>query len=187
MLYRKPWTIDQSMTIKCAAFIKGKQVGQTLEIPVRMNGITGKNLLRSTSVEKRLVNGVRGSLKNTDGEWATWAKNDSIALTFDAGVRKRMGNVTLGCLNDFGWAIHKPREVEVWLSDNDVHYEKVAEKRFVQDEIFREGRFVDDINLDFEGTGRYVRVILKGAGKCSEQHVRPGMEARICLDEVSIE
>lgn len=108
-------------------------------------------MLRSTSVEKRLVNGVRGSLKNTDGEWATWTKNDSIALTFDAGVRKRMGNVTLGCLNDFGWAIHKPRKVEVWLSDNDMHYQKVAEKRFVQDEIFREGRFVDDISLDFEG------------------------------------
>lgn len=186
-LYRKPWTIDQPMTIKCAAFIKGKQVGQTLEIPVRMSGITGKNMLRSTSVEKRLVNGVRGSLKNTDGEWATWTKNDSIALTFDAGIRKRMGNVTLGCLNDFGWAIHKPRKVEVWLSDNDIHYQKVAEKRFVQDEIFREGRFVDDISLDFEGVGRYVRIVLNGAGKCSEHHVRPGMEAQICLDEVSIE
>lgn len=186
-LYRRPWNVKQPMTLKCAAFKEGKQVGKTLVLPIRMNGITGKNLLRSNAVERRLVNGVRGSLKNTDGEWAFWTSNDSIALTFDVGVRKSLSRVSLGCLNDFGLAIHKPESVEIWMSDNDVHYWKVAERRFGMDEIFCEGRFVQELDFAFENVGRYVRVVMKGVGKCPEYHVRPGLEAQIYLDEVLIE
>lgn len=186
-LYRRPWTARQTQTLKCATFKDGKQMGQTLVLPIQMNGMTGKNMLRSSTVEKRLVNGVRGSLKNTDGEWASWAKNDSIALTFDVGSRKKMTRVSLGYLNDFGLAIHKPEKAEVWLSDNDVHYWKVAETKFEKDEVFSEGRFVKDLDLAFEDVARYVRVILRGAGRCPVHHVRPGMEAQIFLDEVLIE
>ena len=187
MLYRRPWIVKQSQTVKCATFKGGKQVGQTLVIPIQVGGMTGHNVLRSTSVEKRLVNGVRGSLKNTDGEWASWKTNDSISLTFDVGSRKRLGCVSLGYLNDFGQGIHKPQKVEVWLYDNDVHYWQVAEEAFEKDEIFCEGRYIKDMELKFENVARYVRVIMKGAGKCPEQHVRPGLESQIYLDEVMIE
>lgn len=187
MLYRRPWVVKQSQTVKCATFKEGKQVGQTLVIPIQVTGMTGRNVLRSNSVERRLVNGVRGSLKNTDGEWAFWSKNDSIALTFDVGARKKLGCVSLGYLNDFGLGIHKPQKIEVWLSDNDMHYWKVSERVFERDEVFVEGRFVKDLELKFEDVARYVRVIMKGAGKCPERHVRPGLEAQIYLDEVLIE
>ena len=187
MLYRRPWVVKQSQTVKCATFKEGRQVGQTLVIPIQVTGMTGRNVLRSNSVERRLVNGVRGSLKNTDGEWAFWSKNDSIALTFDVGARKKLGCVSLGYLNDFGLGIHKPYNVEVWLSDNDMHYWKVSERVFERDEVFVEGRFVKDLELKFEDVARYVRVIMKGAGKCPERHVRPGLEAQIYLDEVLIE
>lgn len=187
MLYRKPWNIKTSQVIKCATFKDGKKMGETLVIPVRKGGITGKNLLRSNAVERRVLNGVRGSLKSTDGEWASWTKNDSIALTFDVGTRKKLTHVSLGCLNSHGLAIHKPKKVEIWLSDNEVYYWKMAEKDYTSDEIFREGRFVEELDFKFEEAARYVRIILKGAGVCPERHVRPGMEAKIYLDEVSIE
>ena len=187
MLYRRPWVVKQSQTVKCATFKEGKQVGQTLVVPIQVTGMTGRNVLRSNSVERRLVNGVRGSLKNTDGEWAFWSKNDSIALTFDVGARKKLGCVSLGYLNDFGLGIHKPQKIEVWLSDNDMHYWKVSERVFERDEVFSEGRFVKDLELKFEDVARYVRVIMKGARKCPERHVRPGLEAQIYLDEVLIE
>ena len=187
LLYRKPWTVKQSQTIKCATFKDGKQMGKTLVLPVQFNGVTGKNVLRSNAVERRLVNGVRGSLKNTDGEWTSWTKNDSVALTFDLGARKKLGRVSLGYLNDFGLAIHQPKKVEIWLSDNDVHYRKIMERKCEEEEIFSEGRFAKDLNFEFGDVARYVRIILRGPGKCPETHVRPGMEARICLDEVLIE
>ena len=187
LLYRKPWVVKQSQTIKCAAFKDGKQMGKTLVLPIQINGITGKNMLRSNALERRLVNGVRGTLKNTDGEWAFWTRNDSIALTFDVGSRKRLAHVSLGYLNDFGLAIHKPERVEIWLSDNDVHYEKVADTKYALDEVFSEGRFARDMGFEIEGVARYVRVILKGAGRCPKNHVRPGMEAQIYLDEILME
>lgn len=187
MLYRKPWVLKGSQVVKCATFKDGKQMGKTLVIPVRKNEITGKNLLRSNQIEKRVLNGVRGSLKNTDGEWASWTRNDSIALTIDVGTRKTLTRVSLGYLNHYGLAIHKPEKVEVWLSDNEVYYWKISEKKFGTGEIFREGRFKDDLELEFEDAARYVRIILKGAGACPRTHVRPGMEAQIFLDEVLIE
>ena len=162
-------------------------MGRTLVLPIQMNGITGKNMLRSNAVERRLVNGVRGSLKSTDGEWASWTRNDSIALTFDVGSRKKISRVSLGCLNDYGLGIHQPEKIEIWLSDNDVHYSKAVEKRFNQEEIFCEGRMVKELDLQFEDMARYVRLIIKGVGKCPELHVRPGLEAQIYLDEVLIE
>jgi hexosaminidase len=187
MLYRRPLIIKQSQTVKCATFKDGKRVGQILAIPVQVSGVTGRNVLRSTSVERRLVNGVRGSLKNTDDEWAFWKKNDSIAVTIDVGVRKKLGKVSLGYLNHFGLGIHKPQKVEVWLSDNDVHYWKATEQTFGRDEIFAEGRFTEEMEFIFKDVARYVRVIMKGAGMCPEHHVRPGLEAQIYLDEVLIE
>lgn len=186
-LYRRPWIIKQSQTLKCAAYKDGKQMGRTLVLPIQMNGITGKNMLRSNAVERRLVNGVRGSLKSTDGEWASWTRNDSIALTFDVGSRKKISRVSLGCLNDYGLGIHQPEKIEIWLSDNDVHYSKAAEKRFDKEEIFCEGRLIKELDLQFEDVARYVRLIIKGVGKCPELHVRPGLEAQIYLDEVLIE
>ena len=187
MLYRRPLIIKQSQIVKCATFKDGKRVGQILAVPVHVSGVTGRNVLRSTSVERRLVNGVRGSLKNTDDEWAFWKKNDSIAVTIDVGARKRLGKVSLGYLNHFGLGIHKPQKVEVWLSDNDVHYWKATEQTFGADEIFAEGRFTEEMEFVFKDVARYVRVIMKGAGKCPEHHVRPGLEAQIYLDEVLME
>ena len=186
-IYRRPWIVKDSQIIKCATFKEGRQMGQTLILPIRMNSVTGRNLLRSNAVERRMVNGVRGSLKNTDGEWASWAKNDSIVLTFDVGSRKRLNSISLGCLNNYGLGIHKPEKIEVLLSDNDVVFWKVLDKCYHTDEVFKEGRFVEELKFEFEGTARYVRLILKGIGKCPSYHVRPGLEAKIYLDEVVIE
>ena len=186
-LYRRPIVVKEDVEIRCAAFEEGKQVGKTLMLPVRKNEATGKNLLRSNAIERRIVNGVRGSLKNTDGEWASWTKNDSIALTLDMGSRKRMNRIVLGFLNDYGLAIHKPEKIEVWLSDNDMLYWKMVEKQFDKNEIFKEGRLVEDLSFVLDDAARYVRIIMKGVGGCPKWHVRPGVEAQIYMDEVRIE
>ncbi len=62
--------------IKSATFKNGKQMGQTWTLPViRWNKATAKRMLRSNPVERVMVNGVRGSLKYTDSEWASWTRN----------------------------------------------------------------------------------------------------------------
>ena len=186
-LYRRPWVVKESQTIKCATFKDGKQVGKTLVLPLVMNEITGKNLLRSNPVERRMVNGLRGSLKCTDSEWASWTDNDSIAITLDMGGRKKLKSLSFGCLNDFGMGVHKPKSVEILLSDNDVSYWKVAEKKYTMDEIFAEVREVEDLSFEIDDASRYVRIILRGAGKCPATHVRPGQDAKVYVDEIMVE
>ena len=187
VLYRRPIVVKENVEIKCATFREGKQMGKTLVLPIRKNEVTGKDLLRSNAVERRVVNGVRGSMKSTDGEWASWTKNDSIALTLDMGSRKKMNRIVLGYLNDYGLAIHKPEKLEVWLSDNDRLYWNMVEKQFDKDEVFKEGRFVEDLSFILDDAARYVRIIMKGVGGCPQWHVRPGMEAQIYMDEIQIE
>lgn len=185
--YWRPLTLKEAKVVKCATFKNGKKKGQTLVLPIHKKGMPVKNLLRSNHVERRVMNGVRGTLKNTDGEWASWTKNDSIALVFDVGGRKRLERISFGVLNDFGLGIHKPKKVEVWLSDNEMLYWKLAEKEYDEAEIFREGRFVEDLKFDLGDMARYVRLVVRGVGECPEWHVRPGLEAQIYIDEVSIE
>lgn len=186
-VYRRPWVVKESQVVKCATFKDGKQMGEVLELPIVMNESTGKNLLRSNPVERRVVNGLRGSLKCTDSEWAFWTNNDSIALTLDMGGRKKLKRLSFGCLNDFGMGIHKPESVEVWLSDNEVSYWKITEKTFALNDIFKEGCRVDDLSFDIDDSARYVRVIMKGVGVCPETHVRPGQDAKIYIDEIMVE
>lgn len=186
-LYERKWMVDEPCTVKCATFKGDRQMGKTLVLPLRWNKATAKRLMRSNPVERRMINGVRGSLKYTDFEWASWTRNDSVAFTLDLRSREQVQTLSLGCINNFGMAVHKPKRVEVWLSNDDIEYWKVATKQFETEEIFREGTFVEDLPIDIEDAARYVRVILFGAGGCPPTHVRPGQEARICIDELMIE
>ena len=186
-LYERKWQVTTPQIIKSATFKNGKQMGQTLTLPIQWNKATAKRMLRSNPVERVMVNGVRGSLKYTDSEWASWTRNDSIAFTLDLRKREHLNKLVLGCINNYGMGVHKPKRVEVWLSNEDIEYWKVASKELDPEEIFREGTFIEELPFNLDDTGRYVRVILFGAGECPLTHVRPGQEARVCVDELIIE
>lgn len=187
-LYKNKLMAAKSLTVKCATFRNGQQMGKTLTLPLVWNKATAKPLLGNKPGEKILVNGVRGSLRQSDFEWCSWENSDSVAFTVDLKKKESLRSLSLGCITNYGMAAHKPASIEVWLSNDDKEYHRVADKHFTAKEIFREGTFKDDVMFDLKNeTARYVRVIAKGAGACPITHVRPGQEARIYFDEVMIE
>lgn len=187
-LYKNKLMAAKSLTVKCATFRDGQQMGKTLTLPLVWNKATAKPLLGNKPGEKILVNGVRGSLRQSDFEWCSWENSDSVAFTVDLKKKESLRSLSLGCITNYGMAAHKPASIEVWLSNDDKEYHRVADKHFTAKEIFREGTFKDDVMFDLKNeTARYVRVIAKGAGACPITHVRPGQEARIYFDEVMIE
>lgn len=187
-LYKNKLMAAKSLTVKCATFRDGQQMGKTLTLPLVWNKATAKPLLGNKPGEKILVNGVRGSLRQSDFEWCSWENSDSVAFTVDLKKKESLRSLSLGCITNYGMAAHKPASIEVWLSNDDKEYHRVADKHFTAKEIFREGTFKDDVRFDLKNeTARYVRVIAKGAGACPITHVRPGQEARIYFDEVMIE
>lgn len=187
-LYKTPLTVTKAQTVKCATFRDGGQTGKTLTLPLGWNKATAKPVSGNHPTEKLLVNGVRGSLRQSDFEWCSWESSDSIAFTVDLQKKEPIRRVTLGCITNYGMAAHKPARIEVWISTDNKDYHRVAERQFTDKNIFREGNFKEDVTLDLKNeTARYVRVIAKGAGSCPITHVRPGQEARVYLDEVIIE
>lgn len=187
-LYKDKLMLGQAATVKCATFRDGRQMGKTLALPLVWNKATAKPILGNRPGEKILVNGVRGSLKQSDFEWCSWASSDSVAFTVDLEKEEKLHSLSLGCITNYGMAAHKPADIEVWLSKDNKVYHRVAGRQFADKEIFREGTFKEDVKFGLENeTARYVRVIARGAGACPATHVRPGQEARIYLDEVIIE
>ncbi len=184
--YDRKISIKKDVQVKASTFKNGKMMGKVLTIPIQFNKVTAKRLLRGKDNERLLMNGVRGSLKYTDGEWVGWERNDSINITFDLRQRISISSVQLGCMNNFGMAVHKPRTIEVWLSDDDRDYWKISQKDFEDEDIFKEDTSIEDIVLSVQDSARYVRIVVKGAGSCPLTHVRPGQESKVYLDEIII-
>lgn len=187
-LYTDSLTVTAAQTIKSATFAQGEQMGQTLVLPIAWNKATGKPILGNKPNEKLMTNGVRGSLKYTDFEWCCWEKSDHISFTIDLLQKDNLNTFTIGCITNYGMAVHKPKSIRIAVSDDNETYREIAGLHFTAEEIFREGAFIEDFSVDMKGTeARYVRVTAEGAGACPADHVRPGQEARVYFDEIRIE
>ena len=187
-LYTKPLMLTEAKTIKAATFAGNEQLGQMLELPVIWNKATAKPVKSAgTGDLYMLTNGIRGSQKYTDLEWCSWMKSDTVTFTLDLKKPELVNKLTLGSITNYGMAVHKPAEIEVWISGDDKEYRKVGECSYTKNEIFREGVFREDISFEIGTEARYVRVVARGAGDCPFTHVRPGQEARIYFDEIIIE
>lgn len=187
-LYTKPLMLTEAKTIKAATFAGNEQLGQMLELPVIWNKATAKPVKSAgTGDLYMLTNGIRGSQKYTDLEWCSWMKSDTVTFTLDLKKPELVNKLTLGSITNYGMAVHKPIEIEVWISGDDKEYRKVGECSYTKNEIFREGVFREDIPFEIGTEARYVRVVAHGAGDCPFTHVRPGQEARIYFDEIIIE
>lgn len=187
-LYTDSLTVTAAQTIKSATFAQGEQMGQTLVLPIAWNKATGKPILGNKPNEKLMTNGVRGSLKYTDFEWCCWEKSDHISFTIDLLQKEKLSTFTIGCVTNYGMAVHKPKSIHIAVSDDNETYREIAGLHFTAEEIFREGAFIEDFSVDMKGTeARYVRVTAEGAGACPADHVRPGQEARVYFDEIRIE
>ena len=165
-----------------------KQIGQTLVLPINWNKATARPVINPNPNVKLLTNGIRGSEKYTDFEWCCWDKSDKISFTIDLQKNEILSKFTVGCITNYGMAVHKPKLVQIAVSDDNQNFRQVGEVKLTLEDIFREGPFKDDLSVDMGGVNaRYVRVTAEGAGECPEDHVRPGQEARIYFDEVIIE
>lgn len=187
-LYTDSLTVTAAQTIKSATFAQGERMGRTLVLPIAWNKATGKPILGNRPNEKLMTNGVRGSLKYTDFEWCCWEKSDHISFTIDLLRKEKLSTFTIGCITNYGMAVHKPKSIRIAVSDDNETYREIAGLHFTAEEIFREGAFIEDFSVDMKGAeARYVRVTAEGAGVCPVDHVRPGQEARVYFDEIRIE
>ena len=187
-LYTAALVFDAPATLKAATFAGGEMRGALLELPMQWNKATAKPVVNARGDELLLTNGVRGSLKQTDGEWCSWSSKDAI-FTLDLGASEEISKISLGFVTNFGMAVNKPAAIKIETSDDNENFSTLAERTFTAEEIFREGRFKEEESFD-AGSGckaRYIRVSLTGAGPCPATHTRPGKESKFYVDEITVE
>lgn len=181
--YTQALTLKENVTVKAATFAGNEQQGKTLILPVEWNKGTAKPLVNAASGMEVLVNGLRGSLKQTDFEWYTGAMSVTVDLQQPEDIR----SCTAGCITNYGMAVHKPKSMTVELSDDNLHFKEAGKLTFTDDEIFREGNFIEDLRIDVDhARARYIRFTFEAPSNCPADHVRPGQPSRVYLDELII-
>lgn len=181
--YTQALTLKENVTVKAATFAGNEQQGKTLTLPVEWNKATAKPLVNAASGMEVLVNGLRGSLKQTDFEWYTGAMSVTVDLQQPEDIR----SCTAGCITNYGMAVHKPKSMTVELSDDNLHFKEAGKLTFTDDEIFREGNFIEDLRIDVDhARARYIRFTFEAPSNCPADHVRPGQPSRVYLDELII-
>lgn len=144
--YTQALTLKENVTVKAATFAGNEQQGKTLILPVEWNKATAKPLVNAASGMEVLVNGLRGSLKQTDFEWYTGA----MSVTVDLQQPEDIQSCTAGCITNYGMAVHKPKSMTVELSDDNLHFKEAGKLTFTDDEIFREGNFIENLTIDVD-------------------------------------
>lgn len=182
-LYKNPFAVSSDVLIKCATFKNGRMLGQVLELPIAWNKATAVELSGAGGV---LVNGVRGSSKKSDFEWMTWSGNGNIEFTADLGRVQEISSVALGCINDFGMAVHLPAEIIAETSEDGVSFSEAGRWTCAAALRFADGTFLTDAVIDANATARFVRFTLKGQGLTPRTHCRPGKDAQVCIDEIIV-
>ena len=181
--YTQALTLKENVTVKAATFAGNEQQGKTLILAVEWNKATAKPLVNAASGMEVLVNGLRGSLKQTDFEWYTGAMSVTVDLQQPEDIR----SCTAGCITNYGMAVHKPKSMTVELSDDNLHFKEAGKLTFTDDEIFREGNFIEDLRIDVDhARARYIRFTFEAPSNCPADHVRPGQPSRVYLDELII-
>lgn len=187
MLYQDTLLLDKSVMVRAATFMDGVQKGKILDLDLNWNKATGKKVISQNNKDYVLINGLRGSKKYSDFEWVGWYNQD-VSFIIDLQKQEDIKQIILGCITNYGMAVHIPTDITVSISDDGQSFIGLAKKSFKFDEIFKEGAYAQDVTFDdLSVKGRYVKLEMKNPGICPEDHVRPGQNIWMYFDEIIIE
>lgn len=182
-----PLSVAKTCKIQAATFNGGLQKGKVLALELKFNRATAKSIQGDNKQLPRLINGLRGSDKHSDGEWCGWNEEDAV-FTVDLQSVQPIRTVRLGTINNRGMAAHAPRRVSIEYSTDGQQYKALASRDFTPAKCFAYGIFTSEIgfeNLDTEA--RYLRFTLLNPGVCPAGHTREGQPTWIYLDELIVE
>lgn len=185
-LYKSPVTVKKDGVLKAATFMGGEQKGMTLKLDLRFNKATGKNVITKNDKTYALTNGLRGSDRHSDFEWAGWYAQDA-SFTVDLGKRMDVSSVTLGNVTNSAMGVHQPAVVRLSVSDDNKIFRTVKELTISTEEVFRHRWAIEDILLNgFKAKARYLKIDATNPGKCPVGDVREGQDVWMYFDEIIV-
>lgn len=177
-----------SATIRANTFMQGTTMGSELVLPILWHAATGASI-KSTPTDggkpERLINGLRGSDRHTDGEWVWWKGSDaSLELTLPHA--SLFNTLAIGTLLWNGASIHLPSLIVVYLSTDGKEYTKAGELALPAEKSFENQLSLVTLRVPVAETeARFIRLELKNPGPCPTGHPLAGKPSMICLDEIT--
>ncbi|MFR9524177.1 MAG: family 20 glycosylhydrolase [Rikenellaceae bacterium] len=187
-LWSSELCLAESTTIAAATFKDGRQVGQTLTLPVVFNKATAKPIrsFGGDAPVELLVNGLRGSDKPSDFEWCGWYKTDG-GFIVDLQSAQQISTIALGSIMDNTLATGLAKRVVVSYSVDDQDYTVISDESRSEQECFEQVIAIRETLLSgLEIEARYVKVEFENPGKISVGLPREGQDCYVYFDEIII-
>lgn len=189
-VFSEPITIDESQTLKVAAFKDGWLPSNL----VTREYVKVQHLVKEYTIEeepdekypdsRKLFDLEEGSLSFGDGKWTGYYGPD-LNTTIDLGASKRVNHISFSALEDVGSWILFPEHFAVYASDTkDGNFKKIGEI-----DIPRYGQGgepeIKKVTVALgETEARYFKLVVKNRGTLPAWHPGAGNPSWIFVDEI---
>ena len=193
-IYSDPIVLDKTSEVKAITFAGGNIVARPFGQSFILNKATGRSVKYlipfsnsfKGSGEFTLVNGIRGSLNHSDGEWQGWEESN-MDVVVDLQQETEIHSISAGTLQDAGSWIFFPKKVDYFISSDGVNFRKIGETLNDVDPLSGEKQ-VKDFSFSFPPVkANYVKVVASNLGKCPKSHEGEGKAAWLFVDEILAE
>jgi hexosaminidase len=193
-LYKAPFPLDHTVTIKAGIFQDGKNKGKIAEQPIIIHKALGKTINMNSPFSSRypaagedaLIDGITGSADFSDGNWQGYQAND-LDVIIDLGKVIPIEKISTGFIQNAESWIFMPLTVEYAVSVDDHDFETVA--KFTNEiSEYENGAIIHNFARTFSGVeARYIKVFAENRKTCPQGHPGAGDKAWLFVDEIIIE
>lgn len=189
--YTSPIEIKGECTLK-AMVDRGDMKTRIYKQSFIANKATGCNITLNTQPTERykynapgsLVDGVNGLFSYTSGEWAGWFGSPMDVVIEMKG--QSVSSVELGALVQKGEHIFPPASLEIYVSDDNKTFTKIAQKS-VDMESEKDSDGLKKYKVDFtEVAAGYLRVVANTVDAMPAWHGAAGKKAFVFVDEIRV-
>ncbi|MFC2107314.1 sialate O-acetylesterase [Bacteroidota bacterium] len=192
--YTKPFSLQDDATIKVKVFDNNEPSLLITENKIEKHKAVAKEVSYKEKYHERytgggdlgLVNGIFGSKNFRDGNWQAFHGND-LEIVIDLDDVTKVSSLKVNCMQVVNSWIIFPKQIEVYISDDDSNFTKVAT---VVNVIKAEenGELIHEFILPFkEAETKFIKVIAKNFGPLPEWHQSAGNDSWIFVDEIIVE
>ena len=193
-LYSQPIVIDNTTTMKIAAFKNEQFIGKQLTLSFSFHKALNSKLILTNLYSERyraggenaLIDGIRGTNNFRDGLWQGYEGVDFEGV-IDLGEEKVISKVVPRFLLDSNSWIFMPIKVKISISNDNINY---SDEKIILNDVPKKNS--DIVLKDFPAyfgnqKARYIKVKAKSIKKCPEWHPGAGGKAWLFIDEIVIE
>ncbi|MBL7798068.1 MAG: family 20 glycosylhydrolase [Saprospiraceae bacterium] len=189
--FYSPIGLQQSSTIKAAAFLDGKQVSKTLTVRYLVHKALGKPYTLTKQPDQYsggerhgLTNGITGALRS----WNNWigVTGSDLDPVIDFGATTEFNKVTTNFLNAKSSWIYPPRSIEIFVSEDGQNFTSLGKKNIDTEGL--KGDTVEAVVFSTPGAkGRYLKLVAQTFGAIPGDASGAGNNAWLFLDEIVVE